>query len=179
MIPDWEQFSDPMNMVSKPSQMGPMWLDAKYLTGAEIDANLWVTDPPASSFPACLAVKTAALQSERIGAALLHALQRAVMTQGVNIAKKENLILVAKALAAQNEGFDYARFQNDYNNGASREAFRADLRAVKLNGISRFPTLTMTRVGQPGVMITGYRPYEVLLEAFAQVAPELFVKSVL
>ncbi|RRN78155.1 DsbA family protein, partial [Pseudoxanthomonas sp. SGD-10] len=49
LIKDWKQFSDPINNISKPSQMGPLWMDAARKTGVFIDESLWVNDPPLSS----------------------------------------------------------------------------------------------------------------------------------
>ncbi|NJK94621.1 MAG: hypothetical protein HC905_06580 [Bacteroidales bacterium] len=81
MIPDWNSFSDPLNDISRPAQMGPLWMQVKHTTGAEIDANLWMEDPPESSFAPCLAVKCAALQSPAAEDVLLTLLRKAVMTQ--------------------------------------------------------------------------------------------------
>lgn len=174
MIPDWDQFTDPLNMVERPAQMGPMWMEARHITGAPLDESIWMSDPPTSSYPASIAVKTAALQSEEAGNVLFHHLQEAVMTKKINIAKNENIQEVAYALSQDNKSvFDYERFVQEYNNEASREAFRANLRLARYNRIGRFPTLTMTRRGGTGIMLTGYRPYQVLLDAFTQIAPEL------
>jgi hypothetical protein len=63
MIADWESSSDPLNSVSRPLQMGPIWREARHLSGAPLDDRIWALDPPASSYPACLAVKAAELQS--------------------------------------------------------------------------------------------------------------------
>ena len=43
---------------------------------------------------------------------------------------------------------------------------------VRFQKIGRLPTLTLSKPGQPGVIITGYRPYKVL-DALIQVAPEI------
>src|SRR6478609_7542743 len=63
LLADWEKYNDPMNAVSRPSQMGPLWFEAKYISGMPIREHIWHKDPPASSYPACIAVKCAALQS--------------------------------------------------------------------------------------------------------------------
>jgi protein-disulfide isomerase-like protein with CxxC motif len=63
MIADWGSYSDPLNSVSRPLQMGPIWREAQHLAGVAVDDRIWALDPPASSYPACLAVKAAELQS--------------------------------------------------------------------------------------------------------------------
>lgn len=172
LIPDWTSFSDPLNSIFKPAQMGPMWMQASHLTGRKIDDLIWVKDPPSSSYPACIAVKTAALQSAEAEALMLESLSEAVMTRCQNISKIKVLAAVAEKLGdTYPEVFDTARFRKDYNGTESREAFRQDLNEVKLQKVGRFPTLTITNGSQSGVRITGFRPYEALLEAINQVNP--------
>ncbi|TDB68148.1 DsbA family protein [Arundinibacter roseus] len=172
MIPNWTHYSDPLNMVSKPAQMAPMWMQAQQISGQPIYEDIWMEDPPESSYPACLAVKTAGMQSILAGKALFSVLQESVMMRGINIAKTENISRIARQLSVRNSILNYELFVEEYNSPASLAAFRTDLQQVKLHQIGRFPTLTMTRPGRPGVMITGYRPFEVLIEAFFQMAPE-------
>ena len=64
LLPSWNLFHDANNSIRKPVQMGPEWLHAKHVSGAVIDDRLWIIDPPASSFPACIAVKAAELQGQ-------------------------------------------------------------------------------------------------------------------
>jgi putative protein-disulfide isomerase len=172
LIPSWEEFSDPLNSIQNPSQMGPMWMQAGHLTGRPIDDMVWISDPPSSSYPACIAVKTAQMQSPEAGKQLLFRLSEAVMENRKNISKTEVISQVAEALAKDHpEVIDFERFKKEYNGDLSREAFRQDLQKVKLNKIGRFPTFTISSHKGHGVMITGYRPYEALLEAIRQVAP--------
>ncbi len=91
MIVDWQSFEDPVQAVSKPAQMGPLWLQVRHVTGIAIDGRVWAHDPPHSSIPPCLAAKAAGLQSS---AAELHYLERlwsAAMTEGRNIGAKTSL----------------------------------------------------------------------------------------
>jgi putative protein-disulfide isomerase len=170
LIPNWEEFSDPLNSIQNPSQMGPMWMQAGHLTGRPIDDMVWISDPPSSSYPPCIAVKTAQMQSPEAGKLMLFRLSEAVMENRKNISKTEVISEVAEALANDHSDiFDIERFKNEYNGDLSREAFRQDLQKVKLNKIGRFPTFTISRGKDHGVMITGYRPYEALLEAIRQV----------
>ncbi|MEX2593813.1 MAG: DsbA family protein [Anditalea sp.] len=172
LIPDWTEFSDPLNSIHKPAQMGPMWMQASHLTGRNIDDLIWIEDPPSSSFPACIAVKTAQLQSQEAGSHMLLRLSEAVMENRKNIAKTEVIAEVAEDLAnVQPALLDMDRFKKEYNGDLSRESFRQDLKKVKLNNIGRFPTLTINKGSETGIMITGYRPYEALLAAVKQVCP--------
>jgi len=128
MIPDWKSFNDPLNSVMKPIQMGPVWMEAKYVTGTDIDESIWVKDPPSSSFPACIAVKTAELQSPEAGVKMLFALREAVMKNGQNISKDSVLLIIAKNLAVQFPHlFDLNQFKKEYNQKESRDALRKDM----------------------------------------------------
>src|SRR5690606_3447517 len=172
LIPDWNEFSDPLNSIHNPAQMGPMWMQAGHLTGRPIDDMIWISDPPSSSFPACIAVQTAQLQSWEAGKQMLLRLSESVMQNRMNISKTEVIAEVAGSLANDYpEIFDYDRFKKEYNGDLSREAFRQDLKKVKLNKVGRFPTFTISNNQEQGVIITGYRPYEALLEAIRQVVP--------
>ena len=89
-----------------------------------------------------------------------------------NISKTAIIAEVAESLAKDlPEIFSFDHFKKEYNGDRSREAFRQDLRRVKLNKIGRFPTFTISSGNGPGVLITGFRPYEALLVAIRQVAP--------
>ena len=166
MIQSWNNFQDPLNSINKPSQMGPVWMDAKAKTGIPFDENIWVEDPPSSSFPACIAVKTAELQSEQIGRDYLRLLMRSVMLEGKNISKPEVLAHIANDLALQNPDFDKEKFLKEYNQDLSREAFRKDIQKARMNNIGRYPTVTMIPAGKRGIVFTGFRPAVVLIDAF-------------
>lgn len=164
MIPDWRSYQDPVNAVSRPVQMGPVWVEARILTGAEIDEHVWVADPPGSSYPASIAVKAAGLQSEAAAAAYLRRVREAVMTRRLNVARREVLLQLARELAASAPGLlDTERLERDLDSEAALDAMREDLRECRYRGIGRFPTLTAERLDTGrGVILVGYRPYEVL-----------------
>ncbi|HEY6900977.1 MAG TPA: DsbA family protein, partial [Puia sp.] len=42
LLPSWNNFNDKLNSIRKPIQMGPEWMHAKYLSGAEIDNRIWI-----------------------------------------------------------------------------------------------------------------------------------------
>src|ERR1700712_3438949 len=95
LIPDWTHFQDEANAVSRPAQMAPIWMHAAQVAGIDICHRLWITDAPATSYPSCIAVKCAQLQSSALAALMLWELQNACMSGCVNIAKKDALFKVA------------------------------------------------------------------------------------
>lgn len=165
LIADWKSYNDPQQHVSRPVQMGPVWMEAKYISGQPLNEKIWITDPPSSSYPACLAVKCAALQSREAEHRYLHLLRKAVMTEGRNIARKEVLI----ALAAEEPGLlDVEQFTTDLAEEKALTAFRADLQETAYREIRRFPTLVFRKENGEGVVMAGYRPYAALLKAFEE-----------
>ncbi|HLT73411.1 MAG: DsbA family protein [Bacteroidota bacterium] len=167
MIPGWATYSDPLHSISRPAQMGPLWMYASQVTQTKMNYGIWAEDPPSSSYPPSLAVKTAGLQSQAAAEHYLHSLRRALMEEGINISRESVLLKVARNLRV--DGFDFDRFVSDWRAGNGREAFRADLSKTKLHSIGRFPTLTLQNSEGTGVIIVGYRPYDALEEAFKYV----------
>ncbi|OKL40491.1 DsbA family oxidoreductase [Pontibacter flavimaris] len=175
LIPNWDSFNDPMHAISRPLQMGPLWMEARHTSGMPIKDKVWFDNPPASSYPACIAVKAAELQSPVAAETYLRKVREAVMLHGQNIAEWQVLRQTGKELAQEHpEILDAAKFEEDLSGREARKAFEEDLLRVRLHNISRFPTFTMRLAGATaGVMIVGYRPYEALEKALKQVAPEL------
>jgi predicted DsbA family dithiol-disulfide isomerase len=173
LLPGWKNFYDPVNSVSRPLQMGPVWMHASQLSGMPIQHNLWMKEPPASSYPACLAVKCAELQSLEIGERYLRLLREAVMLHGFNIAKEEILINIAEDLEKQLPIFNSNAFKKDLKGDNGIEAFRKDLHELRYYEINRFPTLILRHANQPSVMIQGHRPYIVIIDALKTISPNL------
>lgn len=174
LLPGWKNYHDPVNSVSRPAQMGPVWMHARQLSGMPMRDKIWISNPPASSYPACLAVKCAGLQSPDAAEKYLQLLRAACMIKGWDISRQAVLIKVATCLVGQEPlCLDLNRFTLDLKKNAALDLFREDLRNVRYHEIKRFPTLVIRSAGQPAIMITGYRPYSVLLDALRQAAPQV------
>ena len=176
LLRDWEHFSDHLNNISKPSQMGPLWVEAKHLSGQPIDEHMWVKNPVDTSYLSCMAVKAAEQQSSIAGEAMLRKLREAVMIYKKNIGNIDVIMDIAGELEEKNllnkKSFRDSLFSDD-----SSHLFREDLELVKIKGISRFPTILITYRGRT-VQITGYRPFSVLLATFELLEPALNVNLV-
>jgi putative protein-disulfide isomerase len=164
LIPSWNNFHDHVNSVSRPMQMGPVWMHAGQIANKPIYHQLWMEDPPASSYPACIAVKCAQLQSEEAGVSMLHLLRESCMTNGKNIARQEILFEAADNISRTYENFDVAMFKEDFYSNKGMDAFRADLELVAYYRINRFPTLVVKIVNGKSLVISGYRRYEEILK---------------
>ena len=177
LLPAWQNYNDPIYSVSRPMQMGPVWHEASLASGMKIYDRIWVENPPASSYPACIAVKCAELQSKSAGVTYLRMVREAVMLQGKNIAQQDVLTGIAHELAEGSPDllnintFLYDLIESD--NGI--EAFRKDLNEVQSKNITRYPTLILRSANKPSIIITGYRPYSVLIDAMKQVTETAFL----
>jgi predicted DsbA family dithiol-disulfide isomerase len=174
MIPDWQTFNDPLHSVHRPAQMGPSWYEVRHRTGMPIDEMIWLQDPPASSYPACVAVKAAGLQGAAVEEAYLRRLREAVMLERRNVARREVLVEAFEELAGEEQLHPVtARFRRDLVGDEALEAFRADLKDAGYREIGRFPTFVLRGAAGRAVLVVGYRPYPVFREALAAVAPDL------
>lgn len=171
LLPSWTNFIDQANAVSRPAQMGPVWMHVAQLTHRPINYHLWMKDPPASSYPACVAVKCAQLQSTEAGVRLFRKLQEAAMQNGQNIGNAEIIKSVAGKLSHDFPSFDYMQFTVDFLSGRGIPAFREDLSMVAARAITRFPSLLIESSGKKGILIPGYRTLDGLISAIGQAFP--------
>jgi len=171
LISTWNNYNDAVNSISRPLQMGPLWMQAHYVSGMHMNDRIWLNDPPQSSYPACVAVKCAGLQSFNAEEKYLRYAREAVMLKGLNIARQNVLFEIAEQLSDESVNFDVHQFKNDYLSGTGIDAFKKDLPEVQYKNISRFPTLTISNSDKGGIMLTGYRSYNSLIEALKDILP--------
>jgi len=172
LITDWDFYQDPMNAIARPQQMGPLWMQAEQVSGMPIQSKIWVDNPPASSYPACLALKCVELQSFEAGEIYLRMLREAVMLDGQNIADIRVLTALAEDLAQkQHEIFDLATFESDWSSDKGVVALKQDILDVKRNSISRFPSFVFEGADKRSVLLSGYQPYSAFVSALMAVAP--------
>lgn len=174
MIRSWGDFQDAVNAIYRPAQMGPLWLQARHISGMPLDPGLWINDQPSSSWPACVMVKAAELQSPAAAELVLRRLREAVMTRQRNIARPEILRDIARECAEiDGNEIDLPRLLHDMEGRAARGNFMEDLKNARFREIGRFPAFVIRRPQTAGKVIVGWRPFEALLETVMQVAPEL------
>lgn len=173
MITDWDHYHDPLNSVSTPAQMGPVWMHASAISGVPMNDKIWYLDPPTSSVPAALAIKCACLQSREAGDLYLNAIREAMMIDGRNVSKVDILKDIADKLEASHpETFSASSFKKQLGGPKPLAALKQDMDDAILNGITRFPTLIIRRKQHRSVVVTGYRPYNVLVDALRACSPQ-------
>ncbi|HEX6482845.1 MAG TPA: DsbA family protein, partial [Ktedonobacteraceae bacterium] len=176
LIADWQSYDDPFNDIRGPAQMGPQWFQVQKVSGMPLDEHIWQADPPASSYPACIAVKAAECQGQTIADAYLRRLREAAMMESRNIARRDILLAVARQTAsesARDRALNLARFEADLDSPETVEAFRQDLQNAAYHSIGRFPTLILRRNDGRGIVLVGYHPYDALCAALEHLMPGL------
>jgi predicted DsbA family dithiol-disulfide isomerase len=128
-----------------------------------IESAIWIQDPPLSSYPACIAVKAAGMQSFEAGEIYLRLAREAIMIYKQNISELSVLLNIAKDVSAlMPSSFDFVQFKHDLHSEEALEAFRKDVAEVQSKQITRFPTLLFRKQGKPSLIITGYRPFKAI-----------------
>lgn len=159
LIPSWNNFHDEANAVSRPVQMGPVWMHAATVAGKPVRHELWLKDPPATSYTTCIAVKSAQLQSEENGSLMLGMLRNAAMEEGRNIAKPEIIYDIAEKIAGEYPTFDLTRFTIDYNGDRASAAFKEDLQEIQYYKINRFPSILFKSIDGKAILLKGFRTF--------------------
>jgi predicted DsbA family dithiol-disulfide isomerase len=99
-------------------------LEASAASGMPVDPRLWLERPPASTNPACLAVKAAGEQGR--DGELLRCLREGFFLDGAPQDTADGLLAAARTVP----GLDAARLAIDLRSSATVEAFGADLERV-------------------------------------------------
>jgi predicted DsbA family dithiol-disulfide isomerase len=107
--------------IDRPLDQLAAWLDAAAESAMPVDTRLWLQAPPASSYPACLAVKAAAEQG--LEEPLLRRLREGFAIGRRKLDNADALLEAARGLPALN----LDRFTIDLGSHAIVEAFGADL----------------------------------------------------
>jgi predicted DsbA family dithiol-disulfide isomerase len=98
------------------------WLQIADRTRAPLDPLIWVEGPPATSYPACMAVKAAAEQGIEAELRYLRRLREGLMCERRKLDHAEALVEEARGA-----GLDTERFRFALRSHATTEAFGADL----------------------------------------------------
>ncbi|MHA6280848.1 DsbA family protein [Salinimicrobium sp. CAU 1759] len=171
LLSEWKNFNDQMNDVARPAQLGPLWMQARNISGQPIEENIWISNPVDTSYLACMVVKAAALQSKVAEEAMLRKLREAVMMYQRNIGELEVIFEVAEDLD-QRQILKKDKFRDDLFSDKVSKNFKEDLHKTKAGGITRFPTLLIT-YKEKTYQITGYRPFSELKKTFLLMESDL------
>jgi putative protein-disulfide isomerase len=163
LLPSWEVYN--AGGISKPSDVAHHWEEMSAYSGMPIDGDVWLKDPLASSYPACMAYKSAELQGQQKAEKFLRRIKEMVMMEGKNIAKTEHL-----TKAAQDAGMDTDLFLSDLKNKAP-QLFQADLELAAKYGVRGFPAIYIKDAEGNQAVIYGIKPYDQFEDAIKKLLP--------
>jgi hypothetical protein len=139
--------------IADPIAAARAWLEAGARSGMPVDPRLWLDGPPASTYPACLAVEAASEQ--RDPGPYLRRLREGFALRGRKLDTTEALVEEARATP----GLDVERFRIDLASNAIVELFGADLERLRARELS-VPAIELG-----DVVLSGYVSYDELRAA--------------
>jgi predicted DsbA family dithiol-disulfide isomerase len=149
--------------IDDPPRFAREWLDAAEWSGMPLDPRGLLSDPPAATHPAALAVKAAAEQGNP--APLLRRLRVAIMLERRRADRADALL----DLAREAGGLDLERLRIAFGSNGPVEALGADLDRAR----AAHRTLPWLEIG--GAVVDGRAPYEewraAMVAAGAEPAP--------
>lgn len=152
MLPNWEIFFRENG--ATPAKVAQHWVSASKDIGIELNGDVWLEDPPASSFPPSIALKAAQLQGFRKSVDFYRRERQMLFHEKTNIAKKENLLK-----AALESGLDVKKFDEDFE-GEAKILFEEDLELARKLHVNLFPTLFFNNLKGETIRIEGYYNYQ-------------------
>lgn len=163
LLPDWSYNS---GGISQPSDVAHHWDEASLHYEMPIDGNVWLEDPLDSSYPSCIAMKAAQIQSKDKAVKFMRILREKLYLEKKNIAKWENI-----AETAQLSGLDVTQLKTDYE-GNAKNLFKEDLNYAKSLGVRGFPTLFFSDGTNNQLTVYGSKPYASYENALLALYPE-------
>jgi putative protein-disulfide isomerase len=152
-----------------PLQQARQTLEASAQSSMPVDARLWLEGAPASSYPACIAVKAAAEQGN--AGPYLRRLREGLMCRRRKLDMGDSLVEEARGLG----GLDVERFRIDVASHGTLEAFGADLELAAAvapehhapgTGRVKLPSLEFLKEdGEVASGIYGFTDYPTLRDA--------------
>lgn len=163
LLPDWSYNS---GGISKPSDVAHHWDEASQHYQMPIDGDVWLEDPLNSSYPSCIAMKAAQIQSKEKAVIFMRILREKLYLEKKNIAKWENI-----AEAAKIANLDIARLKSDFE-GDAKKLFQEDLNLARTLGVRGFPTLFFADENNNQLTVYGSKPYAHYENALLALYPE-------
>lgn len=163
LLPDWSYNS---GGISKPSDVAHHWDEASLYYEMPIDGDVWLEDPLDSSYPSCIAMKAAQIQSKEKAVKFMRILREKLYLEKKNVAKWENISEVAKLA-----NLDLEKLKKDYD-GDAKKLFEDDLKLGKTLGVRGFPTLFFADGNNNQLTVYGSKPYSSYKNALLALHPE-------
>lgn len=130
--------------IDDPLEQLAAWLDATTRSRMPLDPRLWLDAPPASTYPACMAVKAA--EEQGLAEPYLRAAREGFAFRRRKLDNADALVDLARSVS----GVDVDRFRVDLGSHAIVEAFGTDLDRATTGDGARIVTPWLEFVGEDG-----------------------------
>lgn len=120
-----------------------------------------------STWPSCIAVKAAGLQSRSRELPYLRRFREAMYVEGRKATEGKVQVELAKEI-----GLDADAFAHALTDGTAEAAFHADLDLCRSKAVTGFPTFELIR-GAMSMRLDGWQPWDAFEEALTEFAPDL------
>ncbi|QLG49565.1 DsbA family protein [Natrinema halophilum] len=167
LIEDFEDFYDPANDISEPSEVAPHWVEASEQHGMPVDTEIFESDPAQSTYPASVAFVAARQQDTGLAHRYLRRLREAYTTQARNVNHREEQVQLAASV-----GLDVDAFTAALDDGTARNAFEDDLARTRTAGVRSFPTYHVSGPGGER-RAPGFKSFDDLVSALMTVSTSL------
>lgn len=136
------------------------WEHIGRLTGSDLDATRWRTDPPKSTLPASRASKVAARFGPEAERKFLRALRPMLFLQGRSAEEEDTLVAAAREAGIPED--DFRRALGDTTTDA---AIAEDEKAAAAEGVKNTPALIVRNQVGDRIVLEGVRDVELIRRA--------------
>ncbi len=170
LVDDIKTFSDPSNQIGGETmfdQIADHWEEASSIHGMPVEANIFreLKDKFRSTHPANIAYKAAQLQDKELADKFLRRLREAAAAESKEIHRTEVQLDLAKEV-----GLDPKKFLEAIESGHANDNFLEELKEVRSQGITGFPTFKISNQKGEATYLNGFRSFEVLESAFSRLS---------
>jgi putative protein-disulfide isomerase len=167
LLPSWDGFGDHSAGIAGPADVAAHWDAVSRASGQPIDSRIWLTDPPASSFPASIAAAAVRLVAPGHEEGYLRRLRELVFLERRNIARPEVLRDALAAVEVDGDGW-----RAMIGSGAAAQVFAADRALARRLGVRVLPTVLVESADRhPWAVAEGSLSPHALEQAVLQATP--------
>lgn len=173
LVEDINKFYDPANRIGGENwyrQVAAHWLEASRHHGMPVDEQVFydIKDEFRSTYPPCIAYKSAEFQSEALAKRFLRRMREAAAAERQAIHRLE-----VQAMLAQEVGLDPKQLIENIKNGKAEGSFREDLQEYRSRGSRGFPTFLIHNFKGREIMLHGYQRFDSFESAFQKIAGDI------
>jgi predicted DsbA family dithiol-disulfide isomerase len=166
LLKSWSDYRKKKDIIQTPIDAARHWEEVCVLHEMPLDGDVWIQDPPQSSYPPSIAFKAAQLQNNELAIHFLRRIKEMIFLEKKNIIRwyfLEN--------AALEVGLDVARLKRDCE-GKAKVKFKDDLLLAKELNVNYFPTLIFSDKNGNQITLQGCKEFSEVESIITKLLPE-------